>query len=110
MLRATNDECSVRNICLQRLVRPRPGDKPFISIGRHVNSDVLLHHNTQNLLISRRHAEITLKSRSFQLEDLGSVNGTNNCILRTGSIEQVAGWKYFGVCAPGTKSSMINGL
>jgi pSer/pThr/pTyr-binding forkhead associated (FHA) protein len=47
-------------------------DKDVVTCGRNPSSDIFL----DDVTVSRRHAEIRRKEGSFQLEDVGSLNGT----------------------------------
>ena len=47
-------------------------DKDVVTCGRNPSSDIFL----DDVTVSRRHAEIRRKDGSFQLEDVGSLNGT----------------------------------
>jgi hypothetical protein len=47
-------------------------DKPFITIGRHPESDIFL----DDITVSRRHAEIRKEGEGYVIEDKGSLNGT----------------------------------
>ena len=47
-------------------------DKDVVSCGRNPASDIFL----DDVTVSRRHAEIRRKDGAFQLEDVGSLNGT----------------------------------
>ena len=64
---------------LQLLVQqgPRAGqlfdlDKPVITLGREVGSDIVL----EDPQVSRHHARLTLQAGGYVIEDLGSTNGT----------------------------------
>jgi len=41
-------------------------------VGRHPNADIFL----DDVTVSRRHAEFLRNGRTFQVKDLGSLNGT----------------------------------
>jgi RNA polymerase subunit RPABC4/transcription elongation factor Spt4 len=47
-------------------------DRQTMSIGRHPDSDIFLNDVT----VSRRHAEITLRDDEYYIKDAGSLNGT----------------------------------
>jgi hypothetical protein len=47
-------------------------DRSTMSIGRHPDSDIFLNDVT----VSRRHAEVTLKGDDYYIKDAGSLNGT----------------------------------
>src|SRR5438105_13988799 len=47
-------------------------DKDVVTCGRNPSSDIFL----DDVTVSRRHAEIRRKDSSFNLEDVGSLNGT----------------------------------
>ena len=47
-------------------------DKDLIAVGRHPQSDIFLN----DITVSRRHAEIRGEAGSFNVSDLGSLNGT----------------------------------
>lgn len=47
-------------------------DRRTMSIGRHPDSDIFLNDVT----VSRRHAEITLRDGEYYIKDAGSLNGT----------------------------------
>jgi hypothetical protein len=64
---------------LQLLVQqgPRAGqsfdlDKPVITLGREVGSDIVL----EDPQVSRHHVRLTLQAGGYVIEDLGSTNGT----------------------------------
>jgi hypothetical protein len=47
-------------------------DRDVTTIGRHPDSDVFL----DDITVSRRHVRIQRRDRSFELQDVGSLNGT----------------------------------
>lgn len=49
-----------------------PLDKPFVTIGRSLDNDVILESED----VSRHHAQIKLRQGAYVLTDLGSANGT----------------------------------
>ncbi len=49
-----------------------PLDKPFVTIGRSMDNDIILESGD----VSRRHAHIKLRQGAYVLADLGSTNGT----------------------------------
>ncbi|MEN9753261.1 MAG: hypothetical protein RL670_952 [Actinomycetota bacterium] len=67
-------------------------DKATTTAGRHPNADIFL----DDVTVSRRHAEFLRVGTSFQVRDLGSLNGTyydgvriESALLRDGSEVQV---------------------
>lgn len=67
-------------------------DKDVTTAGRHPNADIFL----DDVTVSRRHAEFLRVGTSFQVRDLGSLNGTyfdgvriESALLRDGSEVQV---------------------
>lgn len=67
-------------------------DADFTSVGRHPNADIFL----DDVTVSRRHAEFLRDGASFQVKDLGSLNGTyfdgeriDTAVLTDGSEVQV---------------------
>lgn len=49
-----------------------PLDRPFITIGRHIDNDIVLDHSS----VSRHHAQIRFRNGHFVLYDAGSRGGT----------------------------------
>lgn len=47
-------------------------DRPVVSAGRHPQSDIFL----DDVTVSRRHAELVMRSGGYVLRDAGSLNGT----------------------------------
>ncbi|QYF75361.1 MULTISPECIES: FHA domain-containing protein [Cryobacterium] len=47
-------------------------DADVTTVGRHPNADIFL----DDVTVSRRHAEFLRSGRTFQVKDLGSLNGT----------------------------------
>ena len=47
-------------------------DADLTTVGRHPNADIFL----DDVTVSRRHAEFLRSGKSFQVKDLGSLNGT----------------------------------
>ncbi|MFO7689893.1 MAG: FHA domain-containing protein [Cryobacterium sp.] len=67
-------------------------DADLTSVGRHPNADIFL----DDVTVSRRHAEFLRDQTSFQVKDLGSLNGTyfdgeriDTAMLKDGSEVQV---------------------
>jgi len=67
-------------------------DADVTTVGRHPNADIFL----DDVTVSRRHAEFLRSGRSFQVKDLGSLNGTyfdgeriDQAVLTDGSEVQV---------------------
>lgn len=56
-----------------------PLDRPTISIGRHLENDIVV----DSKAVSRRHAQIRWRNGKFVLHDLGSKEGTQKNGLRT---------------------------
>lgn len=71
-------------------------DRDRVVIGRHPDCDIFLHDVT----VSRRHSEIRRTVQGFELEDLGSLNGSylngervDARVLRTGDELQIGRFK-----------------
>ena len=67
-------------------------DADVTTVGRHPNADIFL----DDVTVSRRHAEFLRSGRTFQVKDLGSLNGTyfdgeriDQAVLTDGSEVQV---------------------
>ncbi|AIU32651.1 MULTISPECIES: oxoglutarate dehydrogenase inhibitor Odhl [Corynebacterium] len=80
-------------------------DRETITAGRHPESDIFL----DDVTVSRRHAEFRLQDGSFEVVDVGSLNGTyvnreprNSEILSSGDEVQIG--KFRLVFIEGSKS------
>ncbi len=67
-------------------------DSDITTVGRHSNADIFL----DDVTVSRRHTEFLRRGTSFEIKDLGSLNGTyldgvsiNSAVLKDGAEVQI---------------------
>ncbi|CAB1012641.1 oxoglutarate dehydrogenase inhibitor [Corynebacterium diphtheriae] len=78
-------------------------DRPTTTAGRHPESDIFL----DDVTVSRRHAEFRLQDGSFEVVDVGSLNGTyvnreprNSEVLSSGDEVQIGKFRLVFIEGP----------
>lgn len=78
-------------------------DQPVTTAGRHPDSDIFL----DDVTVSRRHAEFRIEGESFEVVDVGSLNGTyvnrepkNSADLSNGDEVQIGKFRLVFLTAP----------
>ena len=78
-------------------------DQPVTTAGRHPDSDIFL----DDVTVSRRHAEFRIEGESFEVVDVGSLNGTyvnrepkNSANLSNGDEVQIGKFRLVFLTAP----------
>ena len=78
-------------------------DQPVTTSGRHPDSDIFL----DDVTVSRRHAEFRMEGDTFEVVDVGSLNGTyvnrepkNSAVLSNGDEVQIGKFRLVFLTAP----------
>ncbi|KGF15127.1 oxoglutarate dehydrogenase inhibitor Odhl [Corynebacterium freneyi] len=78
-------------------------DQPVTTSGRHPDSDIFL----DDVTVSRRHAEFRMERDTFEVVDVGSLNGTyvnrepkNSAVLSNGDEVQIGKFRLVFLTSP----------
>ncbi|MBP2332420.1 MULTISPECIES: oxoglutarate dehydrogenase inhibitor Odhl [Corynebacterium] len=78
-------------------------DQPVTTSGRHPDSDIFL----DDVTVSRRHAEFRMEGDTFEVVDVGSLNGTyvnrepkNSAVLSNGDEVQIGKFRLVFLTSP----------
>ena len=78
-------------------------DQPVTTAGRHPDSDIFL----DDVTVSRRHAEFRMEGDTFEVVDVGSLNGTyvnrepkNSAVLSNGDEVQIGKFRLVFLTSP----------
>ena len=78
-------------------------DQPVTTSGRHPDSDIFL----DDVTVSRRHAEFRMEGDTFEVVDVGSLNGTyvnrepkNSAVRSTGDEVQIGKFRLVFLTSP----------
>lgn len=78
-------------------------DQPVTTSGRHPDSDIFL----DDVTVSRRHAEFRMEGDTFEVVDVGSLNGTyvnrepkNSAVLSNGDEVQIGKFRLVFLASP----------